>query len=59
VGEVDEEDEAEEDEEGGADEGDVVAPEDEEAIWNEEGDNEKNKPDEYFGTPPATRKKKV
>lgn len=53
VGEVDEEDEAEEDKEGGADEGDIVAPEDEEAVWDEEGGGHEDKPEEHFRAPPT------
>ena len=50
---VNEEDETEEDEYGGADEGDVVAPEDKEAVRDEEGDGDEDEPDEDFGTPPS------
>lgn len=53
VRKVDEEDQAEEDEYGGADEGDVVAPEDEEAVWDEEGDGDEDEPDECLWTPPS------
>ena len=42
--EVDEEDESEEDEDGRADHGDVVAPEHEETIRNEERDNDEDEP---------------
>lgn len=53
MGEVDEENEAEEDEYCGADEGDVIAPEDEEAVRDEEGYYDEDEPEEDFGTPPA------
>jgi hypothetical protein len=50
---VDEEDETEEDEDAGADEGDVVTPEDEEAVGDEEGERDEDEPEEDFGAPPA------
>ena len=49
-----EEDEAEEDEERGADHGDVVAPEHEEGVGDEEGDDDEDEPEEDFRTPPAS-----
>ncbi len=53
VREVDEEDEAEEDEDGSTDHRDVVAPEHEEAVRDEERHDDQNKPEEGFGTPPS------
>lgn len=51
--EVDEEDETEEDEYCGTDKRDVVAPEDEEAVGDEEGYDDKNEPKEDFRAPPT------
>lgn len=53
VSEVDEEDEAEEDEERRANERDVVAPEHEEAIRDEEGSGDEDEPKQDLRAPPA------
>lgn len=50
---INEEDEAEEDEDGSADECNIIAPEHEELIWNEKRDNNKDEPDQDFGSPPS------
>ena len=52
VREVDEEHEAEEDEERRTDEGYPVAPKDEEAVRDEEGDEDQDKPQEDLRAPP-------
>lgn len=44
MGEVDEKNKTEEDENRGSDEGNVIAPEHEEAIGDEEGDRDKEDP---------------
>lgn len=53
MGKVYEEDKTEEDEQCGADEGYVVAPDHEEAVGDEEGCNDEYEPQEDLGTPPA------
>lgn len=53
MGEVDEENETEEYEDGCTDQGDVVAPEHKEAVWNEEADGDKDDPEQDLGTPPS------
>lgn len=49
---VDEQDETDEDEYGCADEGDVVPQEHEEPIRDEECEDHKEEPSEYFRAPP-------
>lgn len=44
MGEVDQKDETKENENGGTDKGDIIAPEHEETVWDEERDNEEDKP---------------
>lgn len=53
MGKIDEEDETEDDKEGGADEGDVVSPKDEEWIGDGKGEGEEDEPEKSLGTPPA------
>lgn len=53
VREVDEENEAEEDEYRGTNEGDIVAPEHEKAVRDEEGYGDQDEPEEDLGTPPS------
>lgn len=55
VREVDEKDETEEDKDGGADHGYVVAPDHEEAIRNEERNHDQDEPSEHFRPPPPER----
>ena len=55
MSEINEQDQAEEDEDCGANNGDIVAPEDEETVRNEEGDDGEDKPEQDLGTPPAAR----
>ena len=50
-----EEDEAEDDEEGSTNQGDVISPEDEEAVRDEEGYHDEDKPEEGLGAPPTIR----
>ena len=44
MGEVDEENKSEDDEKGGAEHGDVVAPKHEESVRDEEGNGDEGKP---------------
>jgi len=53
VREVDEKNETEEDENRGSDEGNIISPEHEETVWNEEADHDKKDPQESFRTPPS------
>lgn len=57
MGKVDEEDEAEEDEDGGADEGDIITPYHEEVIWDEERDYDEDEPNKDFRAPPSVKKR--
>lgn len=50
---VDKEDKAKEDEYCGADERNVISPEHEETVRNEEREAKEDKPEEDFGTPPT------
>lgn len=54
MSEVDKQDKADEDEDGCANQGDVVAPEHEEAVRNKEGRDAQEKPYEHFRSPPST-----
>lgn len=51
--EVDQEDEAEEEEEHGAEEGDIVAPDHEEAVGDEEGEDDEAEPEDDLWSPEA------
>ena len=53
--EVDKENETKKDEHSGADHGDVVAPEHEETIRDEEGEDDKDEPEQHFRTPPSSQ----
>jgi hypothetical protein len=55
VGKVDEKDEADEDEDSRSERRDPVAPENEEAIGNEPGDEDEEQPNDNFGAPPPTQ----
>lgn len=50
---VDEQNETKDDEQGCTDERNIVAPEDEETVGDEEGSGDKDEPKENFGSPPA------
>lgn len=52
---VDKEYKAEEDEDSGTDKRDVVAPEHEKAVGDEERDDDEDKPEEDFGSPPTVQ----
>ena len=52
---VDEKDETEEDEDRGSDEGNIISPEHEETVGNEEADRDEKDPQENLRTPPSAR----
>lgn len=53
MGEIDEEDEADEDEDGRAGNGNVRGVEDEELIRDEESEEDEDEPNENFWSPPS------
>lgn len=59
VSKVHEEDESEDDEECGADEGEVVAPKDEERVRNSERDGDEDEPQQDLGTPPTVQRMSI
>ena len=53
--EIDEKNETEEDENRGSDQGNIISPEHEEAVGNEEADHDKEDPQKNFRTPPSAQ----
>lgn len=51
MGEIDKEDEAEKEKEHGTDEGEIVAPDEEEAFGDKESDDNQEKPGDDLGSP--------
>lgn len=56
---VDQENETKKNEDCGANESDVVSPEDEEAVRDEKGDHDQQEPEQNLGTPPATEDERM
>lgn len=53
MGKIYEKDETEDDKEGGTDEGEIIAPKDEEGVGDSKGYTNEDQPQQDFGTPPA------
>lgn len=50
---INQQDQTDQEEEDGTDESNIVAPEGEEGVWNQEGDDNKTNPGNQLGTPEA------
>ena len=50
---VNQEDQTKKDKDGRANESDIVSPKDEEAVWDEKGDNHQHEPEQDLGAPPT------
>lgn len=51
MGKVDQKDQTDEQEKAGTNHGKVIAPNDEEGVWNEEGQDHESQPRDDLGTP--------